>query len=586
MEKRWEFKNDPDPYIIEDLVSQTRLPSTILKLLVARGYKNKEDIETFLHPEDVEYHDPFSMKDMEKAVERVISALVNRENILIWGDYDVDGITSTSILYLFFLRRLGLKVDYVIPNRESDGYGLSNEGILKASNNDVNLIITVDCGITSVQEVNYAKKLGIDIIITDHHEPDNELPNAYAVIDPKRNDCNYPFKHLAGVGVAFKLIQGILLNNDMPLKISSKFINITAIGTAADIVPMTGENRKIVYEGLQNLGNCPNIGLSTLLKKLNFYGKDVKVNNILFGLAPRINAVGRMGDAGRAVNLLITNDFDEAERIVENLEQENKRRREYDSDTLKEAIKILEEVDNFDPKIDKAIVVANENWHVGVIGIVASRLVEKYYRPSVVISINDGVGKGSCRSISGINIYEVLTECYELDLLEKENFGGHNYAAGFEIDSKNIPEFKKKFNEIISRTTPDKDFKPFLALNLKIDFNDIDQEMMNNLYLFEPFGPYNEQPIFATENVDIVGEVRIVGSKVDSNNRKLRAKGNHLRMKLRQNGIVFDAIGFNLADKYDLVNDLRSNLKFAYLIEENNWNGSSYIQLKIKDILA
>ncbi|MBN2789114.1 MAG: single-stranded-DNA-specific exonuclease RecJ [Candidatus Delongbacteria bacterium] len=586
MEKRWEFKNDPEPYIIDDLASQTGLPSAILKLLVSRGYKTREDIETFLHPENVEYHDPFLMKDMDKAVERVIEALVNRENILIWGDYDVDGITSTSILYLFFLRRLGLKVDYAIPNRESEGYGLSNNGILQASKNGVDLIITVDCGITSVQEVEYAKSLGIDIIITDHHEPDNELPKAYAIIDPKRNDCDYPYKHLAGVGVAFKLIQGILANNDMPLKISEKFINITAIGTAADIVPMTGENRKIVYEGLRTLGNCPNIGLSTLLKKLNFYGNDVKVNHILFGLAPRINAVGRMGDAERAVNLLITNDIQEATEIVADLELENKRRREFDAETLSEAINILEEVDHFDPKADKAIVVANENWHVGVIGIVASRLVEKYYRPSVVISINDGIGKGSCRSISGINIYEVLTECYELNLLEQENFGGHNYAAGFEIDSKNIPEFKKKFNEIISRTTPDKDFKPFLKIDLKIDFNDIDQDMMDNLYLFEPFGPYNEQPVFATENVDIVGEVRIVGSKLDSNNRKMKSKGNHLRMKLRQNGIVFDAIGFNLADKFDLVNDLRSNLKFAYLIEENNWNGSSYIQLKIKDILA
>jgi single-stranded-DNA-specific exonuclease len=586
VEKRWEFKDDPEPNIIDELISQTGFSLPILKLLVSRGYTKPEDIETFLHPENVEYHDPFLMKDMDKAVERITDALVDRENILIWGDYDVDGITSTSILYLFFLRRLGLKVDYAIPNRESEGYGLSKEGILQASKDGVDLIITVDCGITSVQEVAYAKTLGIDVIITDHHEPDNELPDAYAIIDPKRTDCNYPYKHLAGVGVAFKLIQGILASNDMPQKISDKFINITAIGTAADIVPMTGENRKIVYEGLETLGNCPNIGLSTLLKKLNFYGNKVKVNHILFGLAPRINAVGRMGDAGRAVNLLITNDTHDANDIVEELERENKRRREHDAETLSEAINILEGVDNFNPKTDKAIVVACENWHVGVIGIVASRLVEKYYRPSVVISINDGIGKGSCRSISGINIYEVLRECYELNLLEQENFGGHNYAAGFEIDSAKIPEFKKKFNEIISRTTPDKDFKPFLKIDLKIDFNDIDQEMMDNLYLFEPFGPYNDQPVFATENVDIVGDVRIVGSKVDENNRKMKAKGNHLRMKLRQNGIVFDAFGFNLANKFDLVNDLRSNLKFAYLIEENNWNGSSYIQLKIKDILA
>jgi single-stranded-DNA-specific exonuclease len=521
---------------------------------------------------------------MDKAVDRVIEALVNREKVEIWGDYDVDGITSTAMLYLFFLKWLGLKAEYVIPNRETEGYGLSKSGVKEAAENGITLIITVDCGITSVNEVEFAKSLGVDVIITDHHEPDKELPAAYAIIDPKRTDCTYPFKHLAGVGVAFKLIQGILSRNEMPAKIITEFIDIATIGTAADIVPLMGENRKIVSDGLKYLENCKNIGISSLLKKLNLFQKQIRVSNILFGLAPRLNAVGRMGDANRAVRLLLSNDPYEAATIVEELETENKRRREFDTDTLAEAIRIIEQDDHFDPLKDKSIVVANENWHVGVIGIVASRLVEKYYRPSVVISINNGVGKGSCRSIPGVNIYDVLTECYKLNLLEQENFGGHDYAAGFEIDSRNIPAFKDKFNEIIRTTIPDKDFNQLLKIDLNIDFCEIDAGIVETLKMFEPYGPANEQPVFATEGVEVQGEVRIVGNKANPFNHKLKTKENHLKLKIRQGNYVFDAIGFNLAHKFDMVNDLRYGLKIAYYIEENVWNSNSYIQLKLQDI--
>ena len=584
MEKIWEYPNELDSQKIDELKKSTGLPETVIRLLTVRNLTNKEDIESFLYPERAHYHGPFLLKDMDRAVDRITEALINREKIQIWGDYDVDGITSTGLLCLFFVKWLGIKADYVIPNREFDGYGLSKSGVKEAHENGISLIITVDCGITSVNEVEYAKTLGVDIIITDHHEPDKELPDASAIIDPKRSDCSYPFKHLAGVGVAFKLIQGILMRNEMPSNIISEFIDIVTIGTAADIVPLTGENRKIVSEGLKYLENCKNIGISSLLKKLNFYRKSIKVGNILFGLAPRLNAVGRMGDANRAVRLLLSNDPAEAETIVEELEFENKRRREFDTETLKEAIRIVEDRDNFDPDYDKAIVVSKENWHVGVIGIVASRLVEKYYRPSVVISITNGTGKGSCRSIPGVNIYDVLTECYKLNLLEKENFGGHNYAAGFEIDSKKIPDFKAKFNEIISTTIPKKDFEQVLKIDLKIDFADINDELIEKLKMFEPFGPANEQPVFATENVEIAGEPRIVGNRSDFNNQRSKTRENHLKMKIRQGNKVFDTIGFNMADKYDMVNDLRSGLKIAYYIEENTWNNKSYIQLKLQDI--
>ncbi len=370
----------------------------------------------------------------------------------------------------------------------------------------------------------------------------------------------------------------------MPPKIISEFIDIATIGTAADIVPLIGENRKIVSEGLRHLENCKNVGISALLKKLNFYQKKIKVSNILFGLAPRLNAVGRMGDANRAVKLLLSNDPVEAAQIVEELETENKRRREFDTDTLAEAIRIIEDQDHFDPVHDKAIVVSNENWHVGVIGIVASRLVEKYYRPSVVISINNGVGKGSCRSIPGVNIYDVLTECYKLNLLEQENFGGHDYAAGFEIDSKNIPAFKSKFNEIIKTNIPVKDFDQLLKIDLEIKFEDINSELIEKLNMFEPFGTSNEQPVFASDNIEISGEIKIVGNKSDGYYKKQKVKENHLKLKLKQNDRIFEAIGFNMADKYDKISEIRSNLKIAYYIEENVWNGNSYIQLKLQDI--
>lgn len=586
MEKKWEYPNELDSRIIEDLKIQTGLPETVVRLLAARNVATKEEIELFLYPDRASYHEPFLMKDMDKAVSRITEALVNREKIEIWGDYDVDGITSTAMLYLFFLKWLGLKVEYVIPNRESDGYGLSKAGVKQAYDNGVTLIITVDCGITSVNEVEFAKSLGVDVIITDHHEPDKELPDAYAIIDAKRTDCTYPYKHLAGVGVAFKLIQGILIKNEMPMKIISEFIDIATIGTAADIVPLIGENRKIVSDGLKHLENCKNVGISALLMKLNFFQKKIKVSNILFGLAPRLNAVGRMGDANRAVKLLLSNDPVEAAQIVEELETENKRRREFDTDTLAEAIRIIEDEDHFDPVKDKAIVVSNENWHVGVIGIVASRLVEKYYRPSVVISINNGVGKGSCRSIPGVNIYDVLTECYKLNLLEQENFGGHDYAAGFEIDSKNIPVFKEKFNEIIKKNIPIKDFDQLLKIDLKIDFEDINSDLVEKLCMFEPFGTSNEQPVFASDNIEIIGEIKIVGNKSDGYYKKQKVKENHLKLKLKQNDRIFEAIGFNMADKFDSINDLRTNLKIAYYIEENVWNGSTYIQLKLQDITA
>ncbi|MBN1970465.1 MAG: single-stranded-DNA-specific exonuclease RecJ [Candidatus Delongbacteria bacterium] len=565
MEKYWNITEREDENLIKTLALDTSLHESVIELLLQRGLRSIDDINKFLNPEHEIFYDPFLMKDMDLAVERVISAIVNKESILIWGDYDVDGITSTALMYFFF-KKLGVNVTYIIPDREIDGYGLSIEGVREAVKEGVNLIITVDCGITSVEQAIYATENDLDIIISDHHEPGPELPKVYAVIDPKRKDCKYPFKHLAGVGVAFKLIQGVLIKSGMPVTDANEFLDIVTIGTSADIVPLIGENRKIVISGLKKLTRTDKVGMKAIIKKLGLDQKAISVSNIIFGMAPRLNAAGRMGDAKRAVRLLTSSNVNAANELVEILEIENNRRKEFDAHTLRQAIKINEEQNKYNPETDKSIVVFNDEWHVGVIGIVASRLLEKYNRPSVVISVENGVGKGSCRSIPSVNIYNVLKGCSDLLI----QFGGHEYAAGLLINEDNIPAFKKRFNESVKDTLNEDSLKPFLDVDLVASFFDIDNELVDVLEKFEPFGPSNRQPVFASYHVEVVGRPRIVGT-------------NHLKLKLKQNEIVQDAIGFNLADKYDLVNS-HGYINIAYNIEKNSWNGKTYIQLKLKDI--
>lgn len=572
MEKNWVFQDDVDEELIQDLKKQTNLSETAIKLVALRGHTTKQQIESFLDPNKEVYHDPFLMKDMDKAVERIIKALVRQEKILIWGDFDLDGISSVSLLYLF-LKSLRAKVTYLIPDREKDGYGLSKEGIDKAIGFGADLIVTVDCGITSIEQAEHAKTHNLDIIITDHHEPANELPDVYAIVDPKRKDCPYPFKHLAGVGVAFKLMQGILLKSEMPITDANEHLDLVTIGTSADIVPLIGENRKIVISGLKALTRTRKVGLKLLLRKLNLDQKSISVNHIIFGLAPRLNAAGRMGDAERAVRLLTSNSQKAANELVKILEVENELRKTIDSQTLKEAVRLNKEVNKFDPDVHKSIVVAHEEWHVGVIGIVASRLLEEYHRPAVVISIEDGVGKGSCRSISNVNVYEVLKECSDLLI----QFGGHEYAAGLLIEEENIQEFQDRFNNIVSKIISFDDLRPSINIDTEITFDQIDRNLSNILETFEPYGPDNKQPIFFAKGVEVIGHPRVVGANHDPRNK-------HLKLKLRQFGVVHDAIGFKLADRYDIVSTDRAMIDIAFNIENNTWNGTTYIQLKIKDI--
>ncbi len=564
MEKVWILDKTPKEEHTQLLNQHFNLPLPILNILVSRGYDTKEKLKTFLHPETKDYHDPFLMKDMDKAVERINLALIKKEKITIWGDYDVDGITSTSVLYLF-LKKLGADISYVIPNREIDGYGLNNSIIDELADKNVKLIITVDCGITSIEQSLWAKEKGIDIVISDHHEPAKNLPEACAVIDPKRKDCEYPFKHLAGVGVAYKLVQAILIKNNMPITQSKEYLDLVTIGTAADIVPLVGENRKIMLEGLVAINKTSKLGLDIMLKKLHLDNKKIKVGNIIFGLAPRLNAAGRMGDAKRGVKLLTASSKNRAKDIVEELENENNRRKEYDQKTLNEAIVLKK--DHFSED-DYAIIVYHENWHVGVIGIVASRLVEKYHKPSIVVSIEDGVGKGSCRSIPGINLHEVLKGCDDLLL----QYGGHEYAAGMEIKEENIAQFKVRLNQVVKKQFTREIFQPKIKINQTISLDQIDKDLIKYLKNMEPYGHQNSQPIFASYNVEIAYMPRIVGTK-------------HLKLKFKQENVLVDAIGFNLGYMYqELIQSSSKRVNIAYHIEENTWNNTTYVQLKLKDL--
>lgn len=568
MEKEWIYPTSVDTSLVDKLKNETRtnLSISILEILINRGYDTVEKIDFFLNPIDTEFNDPFLMKDMDKAVTRLIDALIDREKILIWGDYDVDGVTSTSLLYLF-IKSLGGDISYTIPDREGDGYGLSIEGVKKAHDEGIDLIITVDCGITSVEQAKLANEIGIDVIVSDHHEPGAELPSVCAVINPKRSDCKYPFKHLAGVGVAFKLVQGVLLQSEMDIEKANEYLDIVGIGTAADIVPLVEENRKIVSLGLMKLNSTKKIGLKALLKQLNLHDKEIRSNNIIFGIAPRVNAAGRMGDAKRSVELMISNDPENSISLVKELEEENDRRKQFDRFTLNEAIEISESFFNHETNVTNAIVVAKESWHVGVIGIVASRLVEKYHKPSVVISVDDGVGKGSCRSVFGINVYELLKDCSDLLI----QFGGHEYAAGLLIEADKIDEFRVKFNNAVTELLKKVAIKSTLKVDSEISLEKIDNNLVDVLSSFEPYGPENSQPIFVAKGVEVVGSVRIVGI-------------NHLKLRLRQNGIIHDSIGFNLAGKVALVEENRDSLDLSFYIEKNNWNGKEYIQLRLLDV--
>ena len=547
---------------IKKLAEECGISPLVAQILYDRKYRNKSEIFDFLQGNIEPFHDPFLMKDMEKAVIRIFSALKNHEKITIYGDYDVDGITASSLVYLFLIR-MGAEVDVYIPERKSEGYGLNIEAIEKIHAKGTKLIITVDCGITGVNEVNSLPKT-MDMIITDHHTPPEVLPAAYAVINPHQKDCAYPFADLAGVGVAFKLCQALAKYEHSEDNYWEELIELAAMGTVADIVPLVGENRDIVKRGLAKIKNTDIIGLQELIKVSNCADKEITSATIGFVLAPRLNAAGRLEHAMSAVDLLITDNKDTAQEIANKLNEENIKRQEISSAIFRDAELMVNNIRG----TRKSLVLAKEGWHPGVIGIVASRLVDKYYLPSILISIDGEIGKGSCRSIPPLNLYEVLKECEDLLI----QFGGHRQAAGLTIDKANIPAFQARFGEVVASKLTEADFIPSIIPDVIVDEeNPLSIRVLNELKLLEPYGAANHSPIFAFTRATI------------KNCSTMGIEKNHLRMFIDNGQAVYKGIIWNQGQAIDLFyNNAETAMAFSPKI--NNWNGIEQIDLQIEAI--
>lgn len=563
MKQNWHISVS-DPTAVQKLTQELQIPPAIARVLLNRGLSDKAAIEKFFSPSTQDTHDPFLMADMTKAVERLGQAMLRREKVLVFGDYDVDGTTATSLLCLAF-REIGLDTAFYIPDREREGYGLSRLGIDYAMEIGATLIITCDCGISAFDTIDYASSNKIDVVVTDHHEPGEKLPAAQAILDPKREDDNYPFKELCGAGVAFKLLQGFHIANNLPIANLFRHLDLVAIGTAADIVPILGENRILVARGLEYLNSSQKVGLQALLKTSGFDNKTMNVVNIVFGLAPRLNAAGRLGEASRAVHLLTSFNRDEALELANLLEQENRNRQSIERETIDSAILQLNATHDLDA--DKILILSNTNWHHGVIGIVASKLKELYNRPVVMISFQNGIGKGSARSIPGFDLYNAFNTC--ADLLE--NFGGHKMAAGLTILIESLPEFTRRLKKIANEQINEQMLNLGLHIDSKIDFKDINQQTLSFLHKMAPYGPGNMRPVFFSRNVNISGMPRIIGE-------------NHLKFKAAQNRSVLSAIGWKMGCYYEMLISNRP-LDLAFVIDENEWNGYKEIQLNIKDIV-
>lgn len=565
LKKRWTIKNVEDEYSVKSLADSLNISDILARLLVERNVRTFSDAKQFFRPSLDSLHDPFLMDNMEEATTRLIEALTENQLICIYGDYDVDGTCATAVLYLF-LKELDANVEYYIPNRLEEGYGLSKASVDQVKEKGTSLLITVDCGITAIEETGYANQLGMDVIICDHHQPKEVLPNALAVLDPLKTSCDYPFKYLSGAGVAFKLAQGTgerIGKRDLCLK----YLDLVALAGAADIVPLIDENRVLVAGGLNMINTNPRPAMEALIEVSHLKPGELNSGQVVFTIAPRINAVGRMGDAERAVELLIAVDKTEALKLAGILETENYERRKIDVDTFDSAIEMVESY--LDKKNDLSIVLHYEDWHPGVIGIVASRLVEKYYRPTVLLTTVDGVAKGSARSIANFNIYEALEKCEDLLV----HFGGHQAAAGVAVEIDKVEEFKEKFNNVVRESVTEEDLLPEIKIDSRLKFSEITPKFLKILEQFSPFGPGNMRPVFISEDVQILNVPRIVGT-------------NHLLLSLKQRGSerVFDCIGFNMGEWYDPIINNSSKIDVVFTIDKTVRDGRVFPQFRLKDI--
>jgi single-stranded-DNA-specific exonuclease len=568
----WIFPEKED---IPEPLQQLGLPKLALTLLFRRGFKDKSSIEDFLNPSLAWLHNPKLLPDMEKAVERIIAAIKKKEKILVYGDYDVDGTCGTALL-VRILKKIGAHVSFYIPHREREGYGLSETGVVFAKEQGFSLVITTDCGTTDFAEIEIAKNSGIDVIVSDHHEPrscaqvrgepKDTLPKALAIINPKRHDTNYPFRELAGVGVSFKLAWALLSATGNTKEDLIEHLDLVALGTIADIAPLLDENRALAKYGMAKIKDTNKVGLRALLKIAGLSGKTITPYEIGFLLGPRINASGRISEAAKAVELLITEDEIRAEAIAQELDLENQKRQKIEEEIL---LKATEQVERMDLDKKRFLVLADENWHEGVVGIVASRIVEKFYRPTILIALKEDRGKGSGRSIPGFHLYQALKNC-EKHLL---GFGGHKYAAGLTISRENIDKFSDLIDEYTRNNTSEELFQRKIFIDAKASLYDFNPEFLQTLAKFEPFGPENPEPAFATLGLEVVGYPKIVGKE-------------HLKFKVRENkDRVMEVIAFGRSEAIlKLVKGQEDHLDLVCVLDENSFAGKKKIQLKIKDM--
>ncbi|MCU4189837.1 single-stranded-DNA-specific exonuclease RecJ [Flavobacterium sp. HXWNR29] len=562
---RWNLKSKPNPEKVQAIQSALQVDEIIAKLLVQRGVETFEQAKTFFRPTLADLHNPYLMKDMDKAVARIEKAIANNENILIFGDYDVDGTTAVSLVSSY-LRSFYPNVATYIPDRYAEGYGISYMGIDYAEDNDISLIIALDCGIKSIDHVNYAKAKNIDFIICDHHRPGDILPDAVAVLDPKREDCSYPYDELCGCGVGFKLIQALAENRNQTIDDLVLYLDLVATAIAADIVPITGENRVLAKFGLEVINSNPRPGIKALIQ--NVKKKVLTITDVVFIVAPRINAAGRIKHGNEAVALLTEYDLDQAEQFASEIEQHNSDRKELDKQITKEALLQIEE-NNEQNRF--STVVYQENWHKGVIGIVASRLVENYYRPTIVFTKSGEKLAASARSVKDFDVYNALEACAE----HLEQFGGHMYAAGMTLLEENYENFKNAFEKVVQETIHPDLLTPEISYDAEIELSEINPKLMRLLKQFEPFGPENMTPLFLAKELIDSGYAKTLGSDNE-----------HLKAFVKQgNSESFGAIGFGLGNKLDLVTK-KNKFDAIFSLEENEWKDTVTLQLQLRDINA
>lgn len=553
--------------IKNELKKELDLHPVLIDLLIAKGIETKDEAEKFLNPKLEDLHDPFLMPDMDKAIRRIEKALGNKERMLIYGDYDVDGTTAVSLVYKFF-RKITNNIDYYIPDRYDEGYGISFQGIDYAIKTGVKLIISLDCGIKAVNKVAYAKENGIDFIICDHHMPDEQLPDAVAVVDAKRPDSIYPYDELSGCGVGFKLVQAFSQRNGFPFSDIEPLLDLVAVSIASDIVPLTGENRIMIYYGLKQLNSNPSFGLRGIIEICGLARKNITVNDIVFKIGPRINASGRMMNGKEAVDLMLATNMASAREKSKNIDKHNEDRRELDKKITDEAMLYIDNHVNIETQ--KSIVLYDETWHKGIVGIVASRLTEKYYRPAIVLTKSNGMISGSARSVLGFDVYKAIESCRDI----LENFGGHMYAAGLTLREENLEEFTRRFNSLSFDEIEPGMLLPQINVDAEITLSQITPEFLEGLKKFIPFGPENENPIFLTRSV------------LDTGNSKLVGKGlRHIKLEIVDESTTtpMHGIAFCQKEYYKKIKD-REPVDICYTIEENTHGSTSFTQLMVKDI--